>query len=122
MKNLQQINRRNFFQLASLSAGAVVAFSMLPSALGADHVLACPATKITSVISKNHGHELLISLEELKASGAKSYSIKGASGHFHTVDISDDVLLALFLKSAVEIETTVDAGHSHVMRLEIISK
>ncbi len=129
MKN--ENGRRKFMKMAALAAGTLVTFSISEKAsaqampgTGGDAGAECPAPKpppeLRTEISNNHGHSLAISLAELKKNGVKSYSIQGDSGHPHTVDMTNEILLALFLHDKVEIETTKNAGHTHIVTVSVI--
>ncbi len=80
----------------------------------------CPPLKppsILSEISNNHGHEILVPFEDVIKGTEKSYSIKGKSSHPHTVQITEEIFSVLRTQNVVEIVSTVDAGHSHVVKL-----
>ena len=125
---LTTLSRRNFLRFASLGAGALVVITVAGK-VGAQETITAnsqgalkpnPASQLKSTISNNHGHIFLISLEELRKAGAKSYNIQGNAGHPHQIDVTSDVLKALVEIKVVEIESTQVAGHSHVVRLQII--
>ncbi len=81
----------------------------------------CPTLKsnpqINSEISSNHGHELKISYEDVISGKEQTILIKGKSGQPHHVLITADVLLALRTTQIVEVDSTTDAGHSHIVRI-----
>jgi hypothetical protein len=113
-----RINRRKFMQWAGVGVGAL---ALLPhKARGEGEAPICPTPEIRSTIERNHGHLLAVDLAGLKANGPKTYSIMGASGHDHLLELNESALLALFLKGVVEIESQVGAGHVHMVRIELV--
>ncbi len=123
---LKPISRRSFLRLATLGAGTMVAITVAGKA-GAQQLMTTPTKapvkpvqKLRSTISNNHGHTFLVSLDNLKKAGAKSYNIQGSAGHPHQIDVTADVLKALFAVKVVDIESTQVAGHTHVVRLQIV--
>ena len=74
--------------------------------------------QITSEISANHRHEFVISYEDIITGKEQTISIQGKSGHSHQVVITADVLLALRTQMVVDVESTTDAGHKHVVRIK----
>ncbi len=126
------LDRRNFLRLAGMGAGAIVAFTMgnqalaqvVPKPGGGTAAPVCPKPLIPTLknaISSNHGHVLTVTLTELKTNGEKSYDIKGTSGHPHAVEITNEILLTLLRLGAVEVESTAVAGHTHIVKLEIVN-
>ena len=125
-QNFKQISRRNFLRFAALGAGTLVAVSVTGIA-SAQVATVAPkpkpvpaAKKLTSTISQNHGHAFVMTLENLKKNGAMSYNIKGTAMHPHNIDVTAQVLAALFAKGVVDIESTNVAGHTHTVRLQIV--
>jgi hypothetical protein len=65
------------------------------------------------VISANHGHQLTVPAADVTAQVAKTYSIKGASGHDHLVTITAAQFAQLGAGQAVTVASTNSAGHTH---------
>ena len=134
MKNetsFKPLSRRNFLYLGFLGAGTMVAVTLAgkvsAQSLGGEvgpisssDLLLSADKKLISTISRNHGHVFTISLTDLQKNGAKTYNIKGSASHSHEIEISNEVLTALVTKNIVEIESTDGAGHTHIVRLEIL--
>ena len=84
---------------------------------------------VQSEISRNHGHELELSLEdlivilrELNAEEEKtevSLDIQGQSGHPHTVFMTNDLVMEILIGGSVEVESSVDAGHAHFVTITL---
>ena len=125
-QNFKSMSRRNFLQFAALGAGTIVAVTIAGPASAQvvkrvlDTTPLAPAKKLVSTISNNHGHAFVMTLENLKKNGAMSYNIKGTSGHPHMIDVTAQVLAALVAKNVVDIVSTNVAGHTHVVRLQIV--
>lgn len=129
--NFKPSSRRNFLRLTAFGVGTMVAVTIagkasaqtmmqaIDSTIGSNSVLTSDK-KLISTIARNHGHQFILSLTDLERNGVKSYDIQGSASHSHEIDISKDVLLALSLKNVVEIESTNAAGHTHIVRLEIL--
>lgn len=80
----------------------------------------CPpltTPKVISVISRNHGHEFSISYEELMTESLGQVSIQGQSGHPHSLILTPEIYHALRTQLSVEIETSTDAGHKHIVKI-----
>lgn len=81
----------------------------------------CPAPpklpEITSEISRNHGHVLVLSYEEVIIGEAKDYSIQGRSGHPHTLRLLPEHFEALRKVQAIDVESDQVAGHTHMIRI-----
>ena len=73
------------------------------------------ATCGEAVISRNHGHALSVSSEDVAAGTEKTYSIKGASGHDHRVTVGAADFAALAAGGSVTVNSTTDAGHAHAV-------
>lgn len=65
------------------------------------------------VISANHGHALNVPAADVTAGVAKTYSIKGTSGHDHTVTITAAQFAQLGAGRAVTVPSSNGAGHTH---------
>lgn len=73
-------------------------------------------------IGTNHGHDFTLSLAEIQEQGAGNFSIKGSSGHNHTIALTDELIAQLQAGQAVEIESSavLGIGHSHIVTLEVL--
>ena len=131
-KGATQMDRRLFLKNSAMAVGGVVFASSLVAcasdtsteqdaelASGDDEL--APRTKCSaapvSAIGSNHGHALSIPLAEALAGVAKSYNIKGASGHPHTVAVSVAQFKQLGAGAVLTIQSTVDAGHKHAVKI-----
>lgn len=118
------MNRRSFLgQSSSLALGAA-ALTMLTGRKAFSQeaeVPACPPPleppKIMSTISRNHGHELVLSYEEVIKGEPKVYQIQGRSGHPHTIELTPEIFEVLRKQSVVQVESTLDAGHTHIVEI-----
>lgn len=73
---------------------------------------------IHSEISNNHKHDVgVIAYEDVIKDVERVINIKGQSSHSHTIELTAAVLEALRKQGVVDIESSVDAGHKHVVRL-----
>ena len=109
------MNRRDFFRISAAGVGTMVLFSILPKV----HAQA-ETSSLRSSISANHGHQLVVTQAELFAAGPATYGIQGDSGHGHEIEVTKEILETLSASKVVEIESTSDFGHSHIVRIEII--
>ncbi|NAS12975.1 hypothetical protein [Poritiphilus flavus] len=73
----------------------------------------CLANGTRTTIESNHGHSLLVSVDDIKAGTEKSYSIQGSSGHNHLVTLSEDNFTSLRENGTIEVNSTTSAGHDH---------
>jgi hypothetical protein len=118
------MNRRTLFgntlkTTIALSAFGFVARAQAPP--GADQPTCPPPLgkpQINSEISANHRHEFAISYEDVITGKEQTISIQGKSGHPHQVVITADILLALRTVMVVDVESSTDAGHKHVVRIK----
>ncbi len=86
----------------------------------------CPEIQVTSDISANHGHSLLItSLDAVRALRATlgqpelSMNIQGAAGHDHLVTLRHEDFLKLLVEGELLIQSTKELGHSHMITLKM---
>jgi uncharacterized protein YpmB len=73
----------------------------------------CANGAAASVITQNHGHSLKVAAADIVAGAAKTYSIKGTSGHNHTISVTAAQFAQLKSGTAVVTTSTNDAGHTH---------
>jgi hypothetical protein len=115
------ISRRNFLNLAgATAAGAMLAITLRPNRSQAAGLVAAPGQILKSTVSNNHGHAFVAPLSTFLTNGPTSYSIQGQSGHPHNVDITQAILDMLKQTPIVEVESSVDFGHNHIVRFEIV--
>ncbi len=66
-----------------------------------------------SSISGNHGHTLTISKDDVDAGVEKTYSIKGTSGHDHSVTLTASHFTSLKSNQSITVSSTAGGGHTH---------
>lgn len=130
-----QMTRKQFLRsLAGLSAGALVlgckdgggepepgidappkpidAPPQTPDASpDAPPMTTCNQTSTT--IGTNHGHAVTVPGADVAAGVEKSYDIKGASGHPHTITITAAMFAMLKAGTPITVVSTNDANHTH---------
>lgn len=74
-----------------------------------------PTTDKPASISTNHGHAATITGAQISAGGALSLNITGMATHPHTVAVSAGELGAIGAGQRVNIQSTIDNGHSHTV-------
>ncbi len=110
----QTMNRRDFFKTAAVfGLGSVVMMTVSPKANAAQNTL-------QTTIGRNHGHKMTVTLSELLRNGPQTYKIKGNAFHSHEVEITTEILVALQKEKIVEVESSSDFGHDHVITLELV--
>lgn len=103
-----KISRRQFGNVLGKISALVVVTSVWKPAQAAD-------AEVT--ISRNHGHQFTITLDALLANGPKTYDISGRANHGHDLIVTQEMLNALLAAGAVEIESTGEVGHTHLVRI-----
>lgn len=73
----------------------------------------CLTNGTTSAIGGNHGHNLVVSIADVNAGVAKTYSIQGSSPHNHTLTISAADFSSLKTNQAISVTSSNDDGHTH---------
>lgn len=117
----KQVSRRGLIQGLATMAALAVPVKLLAQEAGELPVCPSPKVKVLmSEISNNHGHEFIISLEDLVKGGTMSYSIKGRSGHPHGVQINSDVIVQLLQGKTLTLASTTDAGHAHNVTMKLV--
>lgn len=110
--------RRHFLRSAALFGGAFVfsrglaacaASSTNGAASASDDLVECAAP----VISRNHGHSLVVTAEDVAAGVAKTYDIQGAASHAHSVTLRAADFAKLATGGSITVASTTDFGHSH---------
>lgn len=72
--------------------------------------------EIQSVHTPNH--TLLISKDDINAGVQKTFTLENnGSGHIHVVTVSSADFATLRTNSAIQLVSTTDAGHSHVVAI-----
>src|SRR5262245_47224046 len=80
------------------------------SVMESDHALvSCEPPKI----SANHGHVLVLPPEDVAAAVQKTYSIRGAATHDHSVTITAEQFAELALGRSVTVLSTTAGTHTH---------
>ena len=99
--------------IASLAGGAIIA------ACGGDGGTAGPVSctehGTTVDISQNHGHVLMVTIDEVLAGVEKTYDIMGTSLHTHAVTITADQFAMLLANQSITAVTTVTSSHTHTI-------
>jgi hypothetical protein len=104
------LSRREMF--ASLAGGALLV------ACGGDDVatigpVSCADNGTTVTISQNHGHVLLVTIEDINAGVDKTYDIMGTAIHTHQVTITAAQFAMLQTDTSITAHSTVESSHSH---------
>jgi hypothetical protein len=74
---------------------------------------ACQEHEPVESIANNHGHVLTVAQSDVDAGALKMYSIKGTSGHDHTVTLSSGNFGTLKAGNMVSVTSTAGGGHTH---------
>lgn len=120
------MNRRSFVLKSSTMLGAgLAALTIAPKVFAQEAPLAeepvCPPTpaapRILNGISRNHGHNVVLSYEQVIRGEPLTISIQGTSGHAHNLVLGEEHFEALRKVSVIEVESSKDANHSHIVRI-----
>jgi hypothetical protein len=112
--NNKTMSRREFFKTTAIfGLGTAVMMTVPPKASAAQNTL-------KTTIARNHGHTMTVTLSELLRNAPQVYKIKGSSLHSHEVEITSEILSALQKEKIVEVESSSDFGHDHVITLELV--
>ncbi len=116
------MNRRLFLGNLAIGSAALALFSN-----GAQAQVATPKppavpvpgkpVKVNVEILNNHGHAAVIPYEAVIIGNKLTIDIKGTSSHPHTILLSEQDLTILRQKLVVDVKSSVDAGHSHDVRI-----
>jgi hypothetical protein len=71
----------------------------------------CSSTSAT--IGTNHGHTATVPGADVAAGVEKTYNIKGASPHPHTIVVTAAMFTMLKAGQSVMVTSSTDAGHAH---------
>lgn len=69
--------------------------------------------RVEGVVGRNHGHVLLIAEADVLTGADKSYSLRGASSHDHTLHLSRDEFARIGQGETLRKKTEFGAGHRH---------
>ncbi len=75
----------------------------------------CDAVAVT--IGTNHGHALTVPPADVAEGTARTYDIRGRSGHPHSLVVSSADFALLARGETATITSSNDDGHTHVVRL-----
>jgi hypothetical protein len=73
----------------------------------------CNANGTTVRISANHGHVLVVSIDDVMAGADKTYDIMGTAAHTHLVTVTADQFAMLQTNHSINTTSTVASSHSH---------
>ena len=118
------MNRRDLLKVGSMIGIGIVlpklTFAQSSNPLPTDEVI------LNVEIGSNHGHELIISpkvaleaLRTTKTSGPVFFDIEGTAGHTHSVSLSHENLLALWVDGTFQSKTSIGAGHNHPFSIRL---
>ena len=77
----------------------------------------CLANGTAVSIGSNHGHSLTVSKEDVQSGAAKTYTIKGTSGHDHSVSLTAANFTALKSNTSILLTSTNDNDHTHSVQV-----
>ena len=123
-----EINRRNFFE--KLKKGALGAFALFwlmrcSSSNSSDPAAGSNSCNggadLTANIGTNHGHTLIVPNADVVAGVTKNYSIQGAGGHDHIVQVTAADFFQLASGNSVTgIISSADGAGPHAHSIDII--
>ena len=101
--------------LAALGAGALLAACGGDDTVTVDAAMVgnCNANGTTIRISANHGHVLVVSMDDVMAGTDKTYDIMGTSAHTHSVTVTAAQFAMLQSNQQITTTSTVASSHSH---------
>lgn len=120
------MRRRLFLNNLAVGATALAFFTKVAKAQTAAPLNPSPVipsqpqlipVTITLDISNNHGHKGFISYESVIIGDQITIDIQGDSGHPHTITLTEEDLSVLRKKLFVDVKSSVDAKHSHMVRI-----
>lgn len=125
--------RRQLLQSLAIFGGAVVTSRGLIACLGdasevsddAEGDVGASSEELVRctppVISANHGHAVVVPAADVTAAVTKTYSIRGSSGHDHTITITKAQFVALAGGASITVRSTSGAGHTHDVKVTCTS-
>lgn len=143
---MKTLNRRQMLQKGIISSGLIILGAKSALAQVADPENSVEA-KVNVVIGRNHGHafdlNLALALQLLRETAPRLsdapevppatpekppqlistpaiIDIQGLSGHPHTLELQHQELLDLFVKGAIRKASSTDAGHAHLVEINLV--
>ena len=118
LKPIAELADKNYSRRGLLTSSLYgIATITLFKALRPESAAAATA-KIVALIADNHGHEFGFDLTTLFDQGPNVYTFKG-SDHPHQVNVTQQVLDTLRANKKVDVTSSTDGGHTHVVRFVI---
>jgi len=74
------------------------------------------AVDARGVISANHGHAAVLTLEQMQRRAAVQLDIQGSADHSHTLDLDADDVVLLYSGGGLTRKSSTTAGHDHDVR------
>lgn len=118
------MNRRDLLKVGSM-LGVGIVLPKLALAQGTEAV-SSDSVILSVEIGSNHGHELvlnpkhaLLALRTTKNSGPVFFDIEGTAGHTHSIGLSHENLLALWVDGSFMSNTSIGAGHNHPFSIRL---
>ena len=68
-----------------------------------------------TIIGRNHGHEMVVSLADITAGIEKTYMIRGIADHGHAVTLTSEHFTALRTGATLNLTSTTDSVHDHMI-------
>ncbi len=130
---LPHTTRRQLLQSLAIFGGAVVTSRGLIACLGdaseagddAEGDIGASSEELVRctppVISANHGHAVVVPAADVTAAVTKTYSIRGSSGHDHTITITKAQFVTLAGGASITVRSTSGAGHTHDVKVTCTS-
>ncbi len=123
------MKRKEFLRNAAIAGAGLFAAPLLSRAAEGNSVLSEKNSQFQTTISiaSNHGHILELDLDGIvtalqssRANGSITIDIQGESRHPHLLQLTQLELIQLLSDGLLEKDSSVDRGHSHTVRLELI--
>lgn len=85
----------------------------------------CLANGTRAAIATNHGHVLVVSMDDVAAGAEKAYDIRGSADHTHTVTITTQQFASLGENQAIMMESSLNASptfgtHEHTVMVACV--
>lgn len=118
------MNRRDLLKIGSMIG---IGISLPKPGFAQENETLSTGNVILNVeIGNNHGHELVLSpkdallaLRSAKNSGPVFFDIEGTAGHTHSIGLSHEDLLALWVDGSFFNKTSIGAGHNHPFSIRL---
>lgn len=116
------MNRRNFLNTLAATTAGLTFLSHAAQAQSVptptDPVIEPLKPALVHIeILNNHGHSGVLSYESVIIGNTVTLDIQGTSRHPHNLILTEDELSLLRQKLVVDVKSSVDAGHSHMVRI-----